>query len=816
MNRFFPRIFIDYSSFWAGAVIAIILIFFILRYRKKIISFLEKTWEMIISIRQKISLASDNEYTNILHQYIQGLHIISDLFPLNSILVPPKCIAPPPVIFPGGESGDPSLIQQSIGYDPLLANMAVEYFVPTFNLIDAVNQNHNICLVGLPGSGKTVAIADCITRLLTADPEENGLELKVPFYVKAHHILAQFPEKDILEIILRSLLQNPVLRTLSNLPGYLTTVINDGNAILFIDDLDQLTHNDVNRVANFITALCKKIPDLQVITAASPICLAGMVATPLQMISIAPWNEIQKKLYLKKWSKLWKENQSQIPSDGRDSISILDSMLIAGDHFSTPLEFSLKVLAVYAGDFNNPSPASVLGTYLRRSFLSQPKGMLRSLQTIALHSLEQEKSSFSRKDINRWFSGIKNDESLELTTDRIGSLTSALQFAYEEGLILRDGSDGFYFTHPSIAGYLAARGLRDTSPTVIKRILASASWSLLYETMRFLPAFIDIRPLVSSIKSDPSLFLANLLKAGAWLQHTKTNSAEEVYLLKRITAEIQNNPLFLNKTRLVWALVMSENPNSKDIFKHLLKSSDLDTCRAGAIGAGLIRDLSAVPQLISLLNEDFPLSTTACYALGKIGSPNSLEAIASGLLHGNELLRRASAEALAQNRHEGHPALREGAEMEDLMVRYAVVHGLSQINESWSLEILDKMRIDEKEWIVRDLAQQAYQSHQTGAGYLPKSQPPSYLNPWLDAFAKEHDLISPSTKNFLELLLKALDIGSEEHKLAALVYLAQEGSLNLIPDLKPYLTDQNSDIRQQAALTSWYLSPPNYHLTENG
>ena len=82
--------------------------------------------------------------------------------------------------------------------------------------------------------------------------------------------------------------------------------------------------------------------------------------------------------------------------------------------------------------------------------------------------------------------------------------------------------------------------------------------------------------------------------------------------------------------------------------------------------------------------------------------------------------------------------------MEDLLVRYAVVHGLSLINESWALEILDTMRIDEKEWVVRDLAQQAYEILEIGSPYLPQNTPFPHEAPWLIDFAAKQDLPSPT------------------------------------------------------------------------
>ena len=236
----------------------------------------------------------------------------------------------------------------------------------------------------------------------------------------------------------------------------------------------------------------------------------------------------------------------------------------------------------------------------------------------------------------------------------------------------------------------------------------------------------------------------------------------------------------------------------------------MDARRAAALAAGFIGELSSVDQLISQLSDPFPSSTAACYSLGNIASPKSLEAIAAALLHGNELLRRAAAESLAQNRSEGHPSLREGATMDDLLVRYAVVHGLGLIDEDWAIEILDKMRIDEKEWIVRDLAQSVYGIIHSESPYIPNPHTPLHLASWLRSFAEKHNLGMLSSETALELLLKALEIGSEEEKQASLPYLRRLGGIEVAPRLLQFLKGFSSIASHNTALTAWYIVPPDY------
>ncbi|MGB2962626.1 MAG: HEAT repeat domain-containing protein [Anaerolineales bacterium] len=818
MSRFLPKIYLEYQSFWAGVLLAVILLVLFLRFRSQLKAYFFRTINRIGAFRDKLSIASETDYSRILYKFIQGKHIASALGPLEKLSIPPRCIAPPPSAITLADTFDPSLLQQTLGYDPAFPEFAVEYSTPTFSLLSALSKGANICLLGAPGTGKTVAVADCITSLLKGKHNHPELSGKIPFYVEANHILNQFPGSDILEILLSAIQSYPPFSTIPNLPKYITTSLNQEQAILFIDSLDILSHTDINRVANYIVALTTKIPSLQIVIAASPSYFGNLVKAPLEFISIASWGRKEKYAFLEKWSQLWPSSISpasiESSADTVDQINIRNGLLVISDQYLTPLEFTLKAWAAYAGDLKGPSAVNSITSFLKRIISPFPQSSLRTLEYLALHSLEQQKSIFTKRDINSWLSNLSESSPPDKTDDKTSPINRAIQLALMHNLLQRIGTDGFCFTYPSITGFLASRAISRTSGSVIQHILTQPDWPLLYETMRYFSAFNSIAPVMEHTLIDSSLLKNRLLSACRWLSYLKkpTTALEET-LLQAITREIHSNPIYLIKLRLTILLATSGNPSVGPIFRHLLQSQNLNTRRAAALGSGFIQDLNAVPLLIKQLNDQFPASVAACYALGKIGTPKALEAIAECLLHGDELLRRAAAESLAHNRSEGHPALREGATREDLLVRYAVVHGLSLIRESWATDILNKMRIDEDEWVVRDLAQQVFEILQTGSPYLPTPQPPAHAAAWLRTFSTQHDLVMLTPESALELLLNALENGSAEQKQAALIPLRQENYLEVVPSLLKALEDSNPDVHHQAALTLWYCTPPGYKTT---
>ncbi|MCK4800894.1 MAG: HEAT repeat domain-containing protein [Anaerolineales bacterium] len=815
MLGFLPKIYLDFLSFWAGVLAAVILLILVFRYRSRLRKFFSRTITSLQTARDKFSITSESDYSRILYKYMQGRHIASDLVPLEKIVVPPKCIAPPPVIIPGTDRFDPSLLQQILGHDPAFPEFAVDYFAPTFTLMEALSNGANLCLMGSPGSGKTVAIAYCITSLIKNTNIPSSLLNKIPYYVDAQYIMEQFPGSDVLSILLTAIQANPVFSTIPNFPKYFTSSLNNDMALLFIDGLDTQPSTEINRVANFIIALCKTVPTLQVVVAASPTYLGNLIKAPLEPVSVAPWGKKEKLVFLEKWVQLGFGSSFPTPLDksldAQGSQKIRDAWLIINANHQSPLEFTLKAWAAYSGDITGPTAVHAIESYLGRITLGLPQYSIKALENIALHVLEQEKGSFTKRDINSWLSSQIDTQERQLSDDRTSQISRVIQFALDSSLLQKTGSNGFFFTHPTIAGFLAARGLCRSSESIKKRILRQPDWALIHETMRYFSAFNPIRPHLNQMLSDSSLLKTNLMRACQWLVFLDpSQSTEEETLLRSVTREIQTNQLYFIKLRLTNSLATSQNPKVAIIFRHLLQSQDLDTRRAAALGSGFIQDPVAVPLLTEQLNAPFPTSAAACYALGKIASPKALEAIAESLLHGDELLRRAAAESLAHNRSEGHPALREGITMDDLLVRYAVVHGLSLIPESWAVEILDKMRIDEDEWIVRDLAQQVFEILQTGSPYVPVPETPAHKAAWLHSYAEKQDMPIHTSESALDLLLNTLENGSIEQKQAALHYLRREDQAKVLPVIVNALEDSDPDVKQQAALTLWYCAPPGY------
>ncbi len=155
------------------------------------------------------------------------------------------------------------------------------------------------------------------------------------------------------------------------------------------------------------------------------------------------------------------------------------------------------------------------------------------------------------------------------------------------------------------------------------------------------------------------------------------------------------------------AFVVSRDPGAAALFRQLLGSRSFELLPLAALGSGALQDAKALTALEEILQAPVgAVRRATCLALVAIGTEKSLEAVAHALLQGDDELRRAAAEALANDPVEGYAMLKEGATLADIMLRRAVVHGLARIDEPWAVESLQHMQLEDDQWAVRNLANQ--------------------------------------------------------------------------------------------------------------
>jgi HEAT repeat protein len=177
-----------------------------------------------------------------------------------------------------------------------------------------------------------------------------------------------------------------------------------------------------------------------------------------------------------------------------------------------------------------------------------------------------------------------------------------------------------------------------------------------------------------------------------------------------------------------------------------------------------------------------------------------MEIVARALLNGEEDLRRAAAEALANDPHDGYAMLKEGITLTDILLRRAVVYGLARVNEGWAIEALEHIRVEDDQWVVRNSASEVLDSKNQMDPRVPHPLTTPAETPWLIEFAGKQGVgISPGSPA-TEILVTALKSDVEEERLAALPYLKRTPSEGVVTSMYHAMYRDDPEMREAVFL----------------
>jgi HEAT repeat protein len=150
--------------------------------------------------------------------------------------------------------------------------------------------------------------------------------------------------------------------------------------------------------------------------------------------------------------------------------------------------------------------------------------------------------------------------------------------------------------------------------------------------------------------------------------------------------------------------------------------------------------------------------------------------------------------------------LKDGAGMEDIPLRRAVAYGLGRLKEPWTLEILEKMRLQDDQWIVRNAASEMIEAKARAID--PRSPRPlraASQTPWLIRFAGTLGMgISPGAPA-TSVLLAALKSPHGDERLAALDYLKALHTDAVVKELYEAMFGTDPELREAAFLVLWEM-----------
>ncbi|MCD4673831.1 MAG: AAA family ATPase [Anaerolineaceae bacterium] len=622
---------IDHLSFWLGFVAAGIF-WWLYKKTKVYIPKLKELKDQGLEITRQHQLTADEIYysLNVL-EIAQNKHLAGAFFPLETIIIPPILLPPPLDFDPDRDIPEnlatASITSQVLPYLPDWPELNAQYPVPTLTPAEALQKGSRIILIGNPGAGKTTALAYLASQIANRDESVGVLANLMPVFL---HILdinvpTEISEKDDpVEILLDAIiLQNPG-RNARSLRKHLKSAITEHKAILLLDGLDELNQEEHHRAVSYLKKLFDTQNKIRIITTGSTQYVGGLIQIGFYPLTLKPWSAIEIEQFVEKWDSAWYTTLAPEQPDPSSQSFLLKNWIKNFKMVFSPLEWSLLIWGIYAGDIHGLSAMNALEAYIGRiSTRSAPR---LALESLAKELLLRKQTFISYGQANRFLSKFNPDQAviaasadaeyqtseidssenhhLRQRKQKVSSSERAISDLLESGVLSEHAQNNLRFSHPLIAGYLASFAI--TTPKT--EFQKDEYWELNKETLHFL-AVQDKTALwhKQALSQEADLLFTNVLRTARWLRDTPPELHWRTQTLKYLLGLIHSQSIpFAVRARFTAAFVVSNDSSVPLLFEKLLENGTTDVRWLAALGAGAIRDVNAVPTLRKLFADPDP------------------------------------------------------------------------------------------------------------------------------------------------------------------------------------------------------------------
>ncbi|HMB24272.1 MAG: HEAT repeat domain-containing protein [Chloroflexota bacterium] len=824
----------DPFSFLFGFLVGILFVWLLGRARPLLKQMRESAKEQQLAAQARRTTGLEDNLRRLTLRRAQGMHLAASLFSLDEILQEPRLMAPPPRVEPGVVGIQEDIISQTLPYMPAWPELAAIYRAPTIGVAEAIAGGSDIVIVGAAGMGKTVALAHLASLAanlkikLSADSEREA----VPYFYHVADLQQPLDAaKDPIDIIINAATEHAPIFDLRRLPGFIQETFKNGQALVLIDGFDELDPQAQGHVVDWFRALQQAYPKIRIVTTGCVDQLNGLISLGFNPLAMSAWDMPRNTGFIQQWGELWSqtvalEAWAQTGPEQIDPI-LLNTWLATDNSNLTPLELTLKVWGAYAGDSLGPRVLDAIATHVRRI---APVGTpVAALELLAMQIVLTSQPIFDPRQARAWVKqydiveekpaeGTGSDAVTETAEGEKVEPTDAqklknkkskakesapsyglLSKMVESGLLVAYSNNRMRFLHPVLNGYLAGQAISATHADAT--LLALSNWDGKTVALRYLAARGDASAVADILLKESDLPLHDhVFTVARWLRDAPREAVWRSKAFAGLLAILQSEdqPLGLRGQAMA-AFVTSGDPGTATLFRQLLTSRSFDLLPLAALGSGALKDLKAIPLMEEMMQASMgSVRRAVCMALVAIGTEKSLEGVARALLQGDEELRRAAAEALANDPAEGHAMLKEGATLDDIMLRRAVVHGLSRVGQSWAVEMLQSLQVDDDQWAVRNLATQYLEQMQTIDPRVPRPLSTPSEAPWLIEFAGKQKMGVPRGGPATDVLLSAFKLGNTEERLAALPYLKRVPNEGIISALYHAMYGEDPEVREAA------------------
>jgi HEAT repeat protein len=784
----FPKI--DLFSFWFGFILATVFWLVILRISRM----LPKMKKSMADNRRKQEAKHNTSREHSLRVYMerksQSNHIASALFPLDRVLIEPSVIAPPDYLPRLGEDESSSHPSSVLPYTPEVPDLYIDFPAQLFSIEAVASACQYFCLSGAAGAGKTTALSFLVSRF--AENESKPLPLVIP----ARLFLT--PETLVMDLLADYLATNIAGVSHESALDIVTQAAQNSNLLLTIEDLDELSRSEFDIVVERVKEFQALLPKAHIAVTSGTFYSGALEDAGFSMFTIAPWNRDQRTHFIQQWSNAFSDaTKLEIQSSGSNLKARLDKTLLwllQEETSLSPMEQTIKVWLSLANSLRFPQREKLYTSYLE--FISD--GTVNSEGFIAIaEALHNSQSiSITREKIAESLNSrsdyiIRNDSKRLSTNDVIETLVVNNLFSE-----LADKS--LKFQHVDVAGYLNSQiGPKVPLPPLAEALDSTLAFSCLVNKAS---ADADVSEFTTWLDKGDLPLYRNYLIGMNWLKLTCSGDQLRNEIFKRSARLLQDTMLpFGLRARFLAFLAQTQDPSILSLLSILKGNRDPHVRQLVALGYGMFADEKAVTGLAELTDDEITgVQNAAVLSLARLWTVPAQDALVNVIFSADEVIRSNACELLAAHNPDGYQMLKEIIATDNYLARKAAISGLRCIKEPWVRETLEKVSVEDTQWVVRDAAIAALDHIDESNEIVPLNWLPVHENPWTMEKAEEYHMELTARAFPSALLQSVFDRGSSYDRKTALHYLLSQPTPQLILQLNKISREIESPLRESA------------------
>jgi HEAT repeat protein len=747
----------------------------------------------------------------------QKSHLAGTLFALEKILIDPMVIAPPDCLPGIGDEEFKASLDSILPYTPEIPELLANFPTRRIPLSTIFETYQYFFLSGDPGTGKTTALSALASNLAKDDSKF------LPVFVDPHILLGS--EEPIVSQLITHLGANIPGIPIANLEDILTQSARREQLAIFIDRLDELEKEEFDNAIKKIAEIQTTFPKARIITTSSTFYFGKLEELGFLSFTLSSWNITEQHQLIEKWANTLLEINNASSNENKQQLKTrlerIRLWLMQENSHLSPFDFTLQIWFSLFNTIQSPEPNQLIETYL--GFVSEGHVSLEAFSALVEGISEDEGRYFTPEKFLQVLSSNstffiqteRSDTSVENATpvslsggnkaENKVTEKNILDLLIANGLLacLPDGR--IKFNHLNLPGYLRNKINPLPATNLVKTVqspLEQATVGYKGYSESELTDFINWLN-----QNDPQLF-RNYLIGMNWLSQISWVNPLRPEIYKRAARLLQDRfiPIGL-RARFLFFLTQT-NDNSIFSLLGILKGSRDDSVRQlAALGLGLFNDDKAAAFLAELAeDENIDVQKMAILALGRIWTLATQDVLVNAIFNADETIRSYACELLGLHGPDGYEMLKEITATDNYLARKAAISGLLKIKEPWVHDLLEKMSVEDTQWVVRDAAVNALARFTDSGEIKPLVWIPVTENPWTLEKSEEFGIPLPS-KTFPDVLLNTVLVnGTTADKRIALHYLTAYPTPVLIKTLTQIAHQEESDIREEAINALFSLS----------